>query len=139
MCFAVLGFVSCGTATNLASSDAAAQAAGLSCGQATASLYSVYKSTGKVDLTNSTNLSNALILATSYSQLKENKGNQAYRKAFTTGMVNAGTNIFTNSGLANTFVDKLLATSGLENVNSSNIANKAQTIIAIMSLINALK
>ncbi len=138
MCFATLALTSCSTIQSAASSDTVASATGKSCGTAVQSLYRSYKSTGTVDLTNTTNLNNALALATAYTNLKNNKDNTEYRKAFTTGLVASSAGLITQAA-ASGFVDKLLASSGLSNINTQNITQTASTVAAIITLLNALK
>ena len=70
--------------------------------------------------------------------LKQNKDNTAYRKAFTTGLIASSAGLITSAN-AGTFVDKLLASSGLGNINTQNITQTAATVAAIVTLLNALK
>ena len=56
MCFATLALTSCSAIQSAASSDTVASATGQSCGTAVQGLYSAYKRTGTIDLTNTTNL-----------------------------------------------------------------------------------
>lgn len=136
--FATLLFASCGAVSSAASSNTVAKATGQSCGTAVQGLYGAYKNTGTIDLTNTTNLNNALALATAYTNLKNNKDNTEYRKAFTTGLVASSAGLITQAA-ASGFVDKLLASSGLSNINTQNITQTASTVAAIITLLNALK
>ncbi len=136
--FATLLFASCGAVSSAASSNTVAKATGQSCGSAVQGLYGAYKNTGTIDLTNTTNLNNALALATAYTNLKNNKDNTEYRKAFTTGLVASSAGLITQAA-ASGFVDKLLASSGLSNINTQNITQTASTVAAIITLLNALK
>lgn len=138
MCVATLAMTSCDILQSVSSSNTVAQASGQACGMAMQGLYSSYKSTGKVDLTNATNLSNALAVATAYTNLKQNHNDQNYRKAFTTGLIASSAGLITSAN-AGTFIDTLLAQAGLGNVNSQNIAQTAATAAAIITLINAVK
>ncbi len=138
MCFATLAMTSCGLLQAPAGANAVAVAAGQSCGTAVQGLYSAYRNTGRIDLTNATNLSNALALAASYTNLKANVGDQNYRKAFTTGLIASSAGLITSAN-ATAFVDNLLATAGLGNVNSQNITQTAATAVAIVTLLNTLK
>lgn len=138
MCIATLAMTSCSTIQSAASSDTVASATGKSCGTAVQGLYRSYKSSGTVDLTNTANLNNAIALATAYTNLKNNRSNSTYRKAFTSGLIASSAGLITSSN-ATAFVDKLLATSGLSNVNTQNIAQTAATASAIMTLLNTLK
>lgn len=138
ICVATLAMASCGLASSVSSSNTVAQASGQSCGAAVQGLYSSYKKTGTVNLADATNLNNALAVASAYSGLKQNKDNQAYRKAFTSGLIASSAGLITSAN-ATTFVDQLLAQSGLANVNAQNIAQTASTAVAIITILNALK
>ena len=78
-----------------------------------------------------------LIVATSYSQLRQNKGNSSYKQSFTNGMI-SGSNLITAVN-ATSIVNTLLNCTGLNNVNASNIQQKAETVGTIITLLNALK
>lgn len=138
VCFATMAMTSCSILQSAASSDSVATASGKNCGLAVQGLYSAYRNTGTIDLTNATNLNNALALATSYSALKQNKGNQAYRKAFTNGLIASSAGLITSAN-ASAFIDKMLASSGLSNINSQNIAQTATTVATIVTLLKVLK
>ncbi|MCR4659330.1 MAG: hypothetical protein K5650_03430 [Bacteroidales bacterium] len=136
VCVAALAFTSCSMMQT--SSNSAAALAGRNCGAAVASLYKVYNTNKTIDLTNTTNLTNALALTASCSQLKENKDNAAYKRDFAAGVVSSAAGLVTTQ-TAMSFVDKILATSGLDNVNASSIANTASTAMAIYSILNSVK
>ena len=138
VCFATMIMASCSSISSAASSNTVAKASGQACGTAVQGLYSSYKNTGTVDLTNTNNLNNALALATAYTNLKQNKDNTDYRKSFTNGLIASSAGLITQA-TANGFVDKLLASSGLSNVNTQNITQTAATVAAIVTLLNALK
>lgn len=138
VCIAAMAMASCSSLSSATSSNTVANASGQACGTAVQGLYSAYKSTGTVDLTNTTNLNNALALATAYTNLKQNKDNTNYRKAFTTGLVASSAGLITQA-TASGFVDKMLASAGLANVNTQNITQTAATVAAIVTLLNALK
>ena len=97
----------------------------------------ILQNTGNIDLSNPTTLNNALALATSYANLKQNKDNADYRKAFTAGLIASSAGLITSAN-ATAFVDRLLATSGLSNINSQNIAQTASTAIAIANLLKVV-
>jgi len=137
LALATLVLTSCSAITAAAGSNTVAQATGQSCGTAMQGLYKSYKKTGTIDLTNSTNLQNALAVATAYTNLKQNKDNSNYRKSFTSGLIASSAGLITSAN-ATAFVDQLLASAGLNNVNSQNIAQTASTAMTIMTLINAL-
>jgi len=138
VCFATMAMTSCSLFQSAASSNTVAQASGQACGSAVQGLYSSYKNTGKVDLTNANNLNNALALATAYTNLKQNKDNTSYRNSFATGLILSSAGLITQAN-ANQFIDKLLSTAGLSNINSQNIAQTAATAAAIVTLLNTLK
>ena len=138
VCFAALAMSSCSMLNSAASSNSVASATGQSCGTAVQGLYKSYKSTGKVDLTNASNLSNALALATAYTNLKNNKGDESYRKAFTSGLISSSAGLVTQQN-AGTFVNQMLSTSGLGNINTQNVAQTAATASAIVTLLNTLR
>lgn len=138
MCVATMAFASCSSLSTAASSNTAASASGASCGKALVALYNSYKATGKLDLTNGNNLANALTIVTAYTQLKENHDNETYKSAFRSGMITSGKPYISQSN-ANNLMSGLLASSGLANVNASNIAQKAETVTAIITLLNAIK
>mgnify|MGYP003314418825 CR=1 FL=1 len=138
MAFVMCAMVSsCGSTGNLAASDTAAKTAGISCAQALTALNSNYKANGTISLSNTADLSNMLIVATSYSQLRQNKGNSSYKQSFTNGMI-SGSNLITAVN-ATSIVNTLLNCTGLNNVNASNIQQKAETVGTIITLLNALK
>ncbi len=137
VCFATLALTSCSLFNAAASSNTVAKASGQTCGAAVQGLYGSYRNTGNVDLSNPTNLNNALALATSYANLKQNKDNADYRKAFTAGLIASSAGLITSAN-ATAFVDRLLATSGLSNINSQNIAQTASTAIAIANLLKVV-
>lgn len=137
VCFATMALTSC-SLFETTTTNSAAQMAGQTCGAAVKGLYSSYKATGNVDLSNATNLTNALTLATNYSTLKQHKNDSDYKRAFARGMVASAGGLFTQAS-AMSFIDSLLASSGLSNVNSTNIAQTASTASAIITLLNAIK
>ncbi|MBP5528366.1 MAG: hypothetical protein J6X79_07960 [Bacteroidales bacterium] len=138
MCVAALVMTSCSALQTASTSDPAAKASGQACGTAVQGLYSSYHSTGTLDLTVGNNLTNALALATAYTQLKQNKDNAAYRKAFTNGLIASSAGLITSANAA-TFIDKLLGTTALANINTEKVTQTASTAVAIITLLNALK
>jgi len=136
MCVAAMAMTSCSMLQS-AGSNTVAQASGRACGTAVQGLYSSYKSTGKVDLSNTTNLTNALALATAYTELRQNKDNSAYRQSFTSGLIASSAGLITSAN-ANSFVNALLSSTGLSGVNSSNVAQTVSTVSTIVTLLNAL-
>lgn len=138
VCIATLAMTSCSLLQNAAASNTAANASGQACGSAVNGLYKSYKSTGNLDITSGTNLTNALQLATAYSQLKQNKNDKSYRKAFTSGLITSSAGLVTSQN-ANAFINKMLSISGLSNINASNVTQTAATAASIISLFSTLK
>ena len=132
---AALAFASCSLLQST-STNTVAQAAGQSCGGAMVNLYRSYKSSGKVDLSNANNLANAVILATGYSQLRQNKDDQSYRKSFTNGLVLSGAGLITNAN-AGTIVNLLLNAQSLSGISQGSSA--AQTQAAATTLTTLLQ
>ncbi len=138
MCVATLAMTSCSLLQSASSSNSVAQASGKACGTAVQGLYSSYKSTGKMDLTAGNNLTNALALATAYSELQQHKEDTAYRNAFTTGLIASSAGLITAAN-ATSFVDKLINSVGLSNVSVDKMAQTASTVATIVTLLNTLK
>ncbi len=140
VCFATLAFGSCGILNSAASSNSAATAMGQTCGSAILGLYNSYKATGTVNLTTGNNLAHALALATCYTQIKENKNNSAYRKAFANGLIMSSAGLITNAN-ANSFINALLMANGLANVSTNNTTqqNQQATSTATSSLFNSIE
>ena len=128
---------SCGGLKSTTTQNAAATAAGSACGAAVSGLYKSYKATGNINLATTNDLTNALAVATAYSQLRANSGNAAYKKAFAAGLV-AGSAGTITTATATSFMNSLLATAGLAGVNANNIASKVETASAIVTLLRAL-
>lgn len=126
---------SCSSLSGL-TSNTAAVTAGAACSNALVSLRASHKA-GTLSVTNLTDLSNMLIVVNSYNNLKANKENASYKKSFVTGMVTGGNGII-NATNANTIMNNLLNSTGLDGVNSNNIANKVQTVSTIVQLLGAL-
>ncbi len=135
--FATLGFVSCGILGNVGN-NTVAQATGQTCGKAILSLYSSYKSTGTINLTNPTNLTNAITLAACYTQIKANKGNSAYRKAFSNGLIMSSSGLITNQNV-NNVINTLLMVNSLGNLNSSTASNSTTTQNASAGITTLMK
>lgn len=134
---ATMFMTSCGGLKSTTTQNAAATAAGSACGAAVSGLYKSYKATGNINLATTNDLTNALAVATAYSQLRANSGNAAYKKAFAAGLV-AGSAGTITTATATSFMNSLLATAGLAGVNANNIASKVETASAIVTLLRAL-
>ena len=134
---ATLAMTSCGMLNS--SSNSVAQAAGQTCGAAVLTLYRAYKASGTIDLTNANNLSSALALATCYTQIKQNKDNANYRKAFTNGLILSSSGLITNEN-ASSFVNMLINSNGLANTSqtSTTAQNNTQLAPAVTKLVKTL-
>ncbi len=137
-CLATMALTACSSLSSATSGNTVANASGQACGTAVQGLYSSYSKTGTIDLTNTTNLNNALTLATAYTNLKQNKDSQDYRKSFTNGLIASSAGLVTQA-TASGFVDTLLASTGLSNINTQNISQTATAVATIITLLNALK
>lgn len=136
MCVAALFITSCSGTSHIATSNAAAKANGLSTANAMLALYNSYQAKGTISLANASDLSNALILATGYTNLRNNKDNAEYKTSFAAGMVAAGTGLITTSNV-NRVLDLLNSSTGL-NVNATNIQSSVTAVSSIVSLLKAL-
>ena len=137
MCIAALAMTSCSALQSAASSNTAANASGQA-GSAVQGLYKSYKKSGSIDITSGSDLTNALQLATAYSQLKQNKKDKSYRKAFTSGLISSSAGLITSQN-ASSFINQMLSISGLSNINASNVTQTASTAASIISLLSTLK
>ena len=135
MFVAMFAATSCSSLTS--ATDATAVASGAACSKALLSLNSSKKA-GTLAITNPTDLSNMLVVINAYNNLKANKENATYKKSFTTGMVTGGNGLISQATAAS-LTNSLLNASGLDGVNTSNIAQKAQTVGTIIQLLGALK
>lgn len=135
MFVAMFATTSCSSLTG--ATDTAAATSGAACGRALIALNNSKKA-GTLAITNPTDLSNMLIVINAYNGLKTNKENANYKKSFTTGMVTGGNNLI-NQATATTITNSLLNATGLDGVNTNNIAQKAQTVSTIVQLLGALK
>ena len=136
LCVVAMALTSCTALSTVASSNTAASASGAACGKSLVTLYNNYKSTGNLDLT--ANLTDVLTVATAYSQLRENKENSSYKTAFTSGMITSGAPFITTANSSN-IISALLNSTGLSNLDASNISQKAETASTIISILSAMK
>ncbi|MBQ7268735.1 MAG: hypothetical protein IJS62_02650 [Bacteroidales bacterium] len=82
---------------------------GLKAGAALLSLYTQYKSTGKLDLTNATNLNSLLTLASNIKGLDQ----LTDKASFLTGLISGSKNLV-NKGNSNSVLGSLTQLSGLD-------------------------
>ena len=135
MFVAAMTLTSCKSLSS-AAGDTAAIASGAACGKALMALNSSHKA-GTLALTNPNDISNILVVITSYNSLKANKANTTYRNSFARGMVTGGNGLITTANATN-IVNTLLNSSGLNGINSSNIATSVNTLSTLITLLNAL-
>ncbi|MCQ2295097.1 MAG: hypothetical protein MJZ67_05535 [Bacteroidales bacterium] len=136
MCLAMLAFVSCGSTKNSTSSDAAAKATGRSTATALIGLYNSYRANGTISLSNTVDLTNALVVATGYTSYRQNQANSGYKTSFAAGMVAAGGGLITAAnidGLINTMNN----VTGL-NVNAATINSNINTVTSLITLLQVL-
>lgn len=139
MCFATLAFAACGGTSKTGAStnsDAAAKASGKSTATAMIGLYNSYRANGTISLSNALDLSNALVVATGYTNYRNNQSNAAYKQSFAAGMVAGGAGLITSANVGN-IINTMNNVTGL-NVNASNIANSVNTVTSILTLLQAL-
>ena len=120
MCLVALSLVSC-SSLGSTSVDSAAKTQGRNTANAIITLYNSYRNTGTVSLSNPTDLTAALMVATGYTNMRNNRESAEYKKAFAAGMVSAGSGLIT----------------GL-NVNAATVSNNVGTATAIIQLLQAL-
>lgn len=134
MFVATFAMTSCGlmgSATNTA-----AVSSGTACGQALIALNNSKKA-GTLALTNPTDLANMIVVIGAYNNLKANKSDATYKKAFATGMVTGGSGLI-NATTATNLTNSLINSVGLDGVNTTNIQQKAQTVSTIIQLLTLL-
>ena len=136
-------FTSCNSITGLANSSSASSSttaitAGATCGNLLKTLYAQYKSTGKVDLTSSSNLVNAMQLGTYCNTLKNNKNNITYLSTFAQGLV-SGSGGLISTGKSMSAVSSLLSLPSLSTVNQT-VSGSSTTGVAseLTTLFNSL-
>lgn len=142
LCVATLTMASCGTTRNASTSGgtstntSAAKSQGKSTAAALITLYNSYRATGTINLGNATDLTAALVVATGYTNLRNNQADANYKKAFASGMVSAGAGLITANNV-NYIINTMNNLTGL-NVNAATISNSVGTATAIIQLLQAL-
>lgn len=134
MFVATFAFSSCGLLGG--ASNVNAVSSGAACGSALVSLNNSKKA-GTLSITNPTDLSNILIVISSYNSLKNNKDNSSFIKSFATGMVTGGAGDI-SSAAATQLTNSLLSATGLDGVNASNVSQSVQTVSTIVQLLTLL-
>jgi len=111
--------------------------AGKGFGTSLSALYTQYKSTRKVDLTDATTVINLATLATCSTTIKGNMKNQTFYRNFASGAIAGSGNLITNATVSNviTLVNSmdLSALAAGKNV-SSTPASITNTLLAVFGL-----
>ena len=136
LCFVTMAFASCNQLQQASTSDSVAKTNGNNTAKAIVGLYNTYRSTGTVSLSNSADLTNMLVVASGYTNIRNNKENSDYMKAFASGMVAAGAGLITTNNVQ-TVINTMNNLTGL-NVNAATIANNVGTVTAIIQLLQVL-
>lgn len=126
LAIAALAIVACSSLSNTSNSIAA----GTACGRTLANLYTGYKSTGKIDMTNSNTLLQVVELGTYTKALVANKNNEAYKKTFAEGLVLGSSGLILDNN-SMSIVNSLLSLSGLTQIKkSSSVDSKTASEIS---------
>lgn len=135
---AAISFASCKSISTVSTANSVATSAGVNCGKVLASLNSTYKSTGKLDLTNTTTLLNVVELASYYKALEAHRTDAAYKTAFATGLVTGSNGAITAASSINV-VNSLLNLAGLNKISSSTLNTANEAISVTNGLITIFK
>ena len=136
MCIAAMAFASCGSTSGTTTTDSAAKASGRNTANALITLYNSYRSTGTISLSNPTDLTAALVVATGYTNLRTYNEDANYKKAFAAGMVSAGAGLITSANV-NQIINTMNNLTGL-NVNAATVSSSVGTATALIQLLQAL-
>ena len=141
----IFGMMSCATMNQSMSqassntTNSAAYTAGSACGGALLALYTQYKTDGKIDLSNPTNLIHLATLAGSSANLKANLKDNDYYQGFANGTVFGSKETISTSSVTNVL-------NSLSGIDFSSINKKAEaatqtteTISSVVSLLSLLK
>ncbi|PLX07164.1 MAG: hypothetical protein C0596_12275 [Marinilabiliales bacterium] len=136
---AILAFVSCNTVSNIANSDTAANASGVSCGKLLTEMHDDYKASGKVNLTDTNTILNIIELGGYYKTLKAHENDAAYKKAFAAGLVTGSDNQITEENsmaVVEALLDMEKITEITEQTSStaSSAVTVANQLVAIFKL-----
>jgi hypothetical protein len=138
---ATLSFASCSSISKVASSNTVANAEGVACGKVLTTMFNQYKSSGKVDVTNSNTWKNVMELGSYCTALNKNKADTSYKQSFASGLVTGSNGLLTTS-TATSAVNSLLSISGLSGLTSgtSSTSTTAKNVTAgLTSLFNSWK
>lgn len=136
MFFATMAMTSCSLLSGAASTTAGAQ--GSSAAKALVGLYNSRQTNGSISITNSNDLANIMTVISAAQMLKANNADAQFKTNFISGMVSGGSGMITSNSATN-IANSLLSNTAFNNVNASNITQKAETVSAIVTLLNQLK
>ena len=103
---------------------------GQAAGAALKSLYTQYKTDGKLDMANITNIMNLATLANNVKDLKGQTNKSAFYKDFATGLVSGSNNLVSSSN-SNAVMSGL--TNLVDNVDLSALQGKATDVVSNVS------
>ena len=134
----MLGLASCSSSSSTTSGNdySAAKNYGKNTGKAIVALYNSYKTNKTISLSNSSDLTNTLLLASGYANMRNNRTDNQYKAAFAAGMVSAGGDLITEDNVT-TLIDKMNGLTGL-NVNAANISQSASTVSSVIQILQML-
>ena len=135
MCIASMAFASCGSLSGT-SVESSAKTSGRNTASALITLYNSYRNTGTISLSNPTDLTAALMVATGYTNMRTYWSDDSYKKAFAAGMVSAGSGLITTANV-NQIINTMNSLTGL-NVNAATVSNNVGTATALLQLLKAL-
>ncbi|MBR5982778.1 MAG: hypothetical protein IK025_03520 [Bacteroidales bacterium] len=136
---AVFAFASCGSMSNVSSTDSTAKTMGTSCGSALASLYKSYKAAGnKLNMNDGTVLTSAIALSTSISGLKQNANNSTYRKSYIAGMVLGSSGLLSETKAGPVYDGLVNSANALSGINTSSSASTLTTTANALTTILGL-
>ena len=150
----IILFVSCGTINNGAttsttntsgiSTTSQAYTSGRGFGTSLTALYNSYKTAGKLNLNDATNLLNLASLATYASAIKGNAKNTTFYKEFAAGAV-ASSNLITTNNIAsiissviNTDINSIVNAARSSNNTNTNTKTNTNTNINTAAVVNTL-
>ena len=127
-------YSSCSFISNT-TNNTSATGSGAACGKILAKLYTQYKTSGNIDITNTTTLTNVIELSKYYKALKSHQNDATYKAAFAAGLV-TGSNGTISPANSLIVVNKILSMSGLDTISSSTASNTIEKIGLVKELIN---
>lgn len=138
---AVLMLAACGSMKQTAS-NSAAYTSGQNVGNALHSLYTQYKTVGKIDMSNAATLLNIASIASSYNTVKANLKDKSFYGDFAGGIIKGSLGMISTST-----VDKVISTIGSTdlsevtnavNNNTNKVANTANNVASSFNTLMSL-